>query len=49
MTNVTHINPLLFQLKIQHAEKIEVLQNKIKELQNEIELLNSYQQIEFDC
>jgi|688.fasta_scaffold35013_13 hypothetical protein len=48
-TNVIHINPLIFQLKQQHAEKIDLLTKKIESLQKEIELLNSYREREFDC
>ena len=48
-TNVTHINPLLFQLRQQHNEKIELLNKKIKSLEKEIELLTKYKEREFDC
>ena len=43
MTNhVFHTNKMLFDLKEQHQIKIEKLQNKIKQLEEEIKLIQQF-------
>jgi hypothetical protein len=47
--NVSHANHILKELKEQHQKRIEYLENKIQELQTEIELLKNYQNKIYDC
>lgn len=48
-TNVSHVNPMLAQLKEQHKNQIQVLQDKIKNLEYEIELLENFLNRSDDC
>ena len=41
-SNVSHLNPMLSQLKEQHRNQIEVLKDKIKELEYQIQLLENF-------
>ena len=47
--NVSHANNILKELKEQHQKRIEYLENKIEEMQTEIEILNTYQNRIYDC
>lgn len=48
-TNVTHINPMLAQLKEHHRNQIELLKEKIKELEYQIQLLENFSNRMDDC
>lgn len=47
--NVSHANHILKDLKDQHQKRIEYLESKIKEMQEELEILNNYQNRIYDC
>jgi chaperonin cofactor prefoldin len=47
--NINHSNKIIFDLKRHHENRVEYLQNQIKKLQDEIDLLKNQMNKNYDC